>query len=174
MTKFLTKIVDWLTAGYPEDVPGPDRVPLLALLRRRLTDDEVRLVAEYLMDIGKFDRIDASVLITWITDECPARRTSSGFGSGWPCTGGRSTIRGTSRMSTSQEPRAASSNCHAALAPAVHRLIAAPAVLPRTSHRWWPAANTLRARVGAQLAQVAQHVTDPPFALLERTVNRLH
>ena len=73
MTKFLTKIVDWLTAGYPEDVPGPDRVPLLALLRRRLTDDEVRLVAEYLMDIGKFDRIDASVLIIGITDDVPSQ-----------------------------------------------------------------------------------------------------
>ena len=36
MTKFLAKIVAWISAGYPEGVPGPDRVPLLALLRRRL------------------------------------------------------------------------------------------------------------------------------------------
>ena len=41
MTKFIAKIVAWITAGYPEGVPGPDRVPLLALLKRRLTDDEV-------------------------------------------------------------------------------------------------------------------------------------
>ncbi|MDT5236001.1 MAG: hypothetical protein QOF47_1988, partial [Mycobacterium sp.] len=26
MTKFLTKIVAWINAGYPEGVPGPDRV----------------------------------------------------------------------------------------------------------------------------------------------------
>ncbi|MGY4710147.1 DUF3349 domain-containing protein [Mycolicibacterium sp. CBM1] len=27
------RVVDWLRAGYPTGVPGPDRVPLLALLR---------------------------------------------------------------------------------------------------------------------------------------------
>jgi phosphate uptake regulator len=33
---------DWLRAGYPEDVPGPDRVPLLALLRSTtLTEDQI-------------------------------------------------------------------------------------------------------------------------------------
>ena len=26
------KVVNWLRAGYPSGVPGPDRVPLLALL----------------------------------------------------------------------------------------------------------------------------------------------
>ena len=35
VTKFLAKIVAWITAGYPEGVPGPDRVPLFALLKRR-------------------------------------------------------------------------------------------------------------------------------------------
>jgi Protein of unknown function (DUF3349) len=35
-------ILNWLRAGYPEGVPGPDRVPLLALLRSTpLTDDEI-------------------------------------------------------------------------------------------------------------------------------------
>ena len=48
VTKFLAKIVAWITAGYPEGVPGPDRVPLFALLRRRLTDDEVKTVAKEL------------------------------------------------------------------------------------------------------------------------------
>ena len=38
-------VIDWLRAGYPGGVPGPDRVPLLALLRNTpLTDDEVREV----------------------------------------------------------------------------------------------------------------------------------
>ncbi len=71
MNAFLSKIVAWLNAGYPEGVPGPDRVPLLALLRRRLTDDEVKTVAQDLVDRGEFDHIDIGVLITQITDELP-------------------------------------------------------------------------------------------------------
>ena len=35
-------ILNWLRAGYPGGVPGPDRVPLLALLRNTpLSEDEV-------------------------------------------------------------------------------------------------------------------------------------
>lgn len=38
-------VIDWLRAGYPEGVPGPDRVPLLALLRATpLTEEQVREV----------------------------------------------------------------------------------------------------------------------------------
>jgi hypothetical protein len=37
------RIIDWLRAGYPEGVPGPDRVPLFALLRSTpLTEDQVK------------------------------------------------------------------------------------------------------------------------------------
>ncbi|EUA13941.1 hypothetical protein I553_7061 [Mycobacterium xenopi 4042] len=36
-------MLEWLRAGYPDGVPGPDRVPLLTLLRSTdLTDDQVR------------------------------------------------------------------------------------------------------------------------------------
>ena len=72
MNGFLAKIVAWLNAGYPEGVPGPDRVPLLALLKRRLTDDEVKAVAQELMDRGEFDHVDIGVLITQLTDELPS------------------------------------------------------------------------------------------------------
>jgi hypothetical protein len=68
---FLAKIIAWLNAGYPEEVPGPDRVPLLALLKRRLTDDEVKIVAQDLIDRGKFEPIDIGVMITRITDDLP-------------------------------------------------------------------------------------------------------
>jgi uncharacterized protein YcgL (UPF0745 family) len=68
---FLAKIVAWLNAGYPEGVPGPDRVPLMALLTRRLSNDEVKAVAQDLIDRGEFDHIDIGVLITQITDELP-------------------------------------------------------------------------------------------------------
>jgi Protein of unknown function (DUF3349) len=72
VTRFLAKIVAWITSGYPEGVPGPDRVPLFALLRPRLTDDEVKIVAQALMDRGEFDHVDIGVLITQMTDELPA------------------------------------------------------------------------------------------------------
>jgi transcription-repair coupling factor (superfamily II helicase) len=39
-------VLDWLVAGYPTGIPPKDYVPVLALLRRRLTEDEVRQVAE--------------------------------------------------------------------------------------------------------------------------------
>ena len=39
------KLLNWLRAGYPGGVPGPDRVPLLALLRNTpLTEDQVKEV----------------------------------------------------------------------------------------------------------------------------------
>lgn len=71
MNAFLSKIVAWITSGYPEGVPGPDRVPLMALLTRRLTNDEVKTVARELIQQGEFDHIDIGVLITQITDELP-------------------------------------------------------------------------------------------------------
>ena len=39
------KLLNWLRAGYPGGVPGPDRVPLLALLRNTpLTEDQIKEV----------------------------------------------------------------------------------------------------------------------------------
>jgi hypothetical protein len=44
-TSLLGSILNWLRAGYPEGVPGPDRVPLLALLRATpLTEDQIKEV----------------------------------------------------------------------------------------------------------------------------------
>lgn len=71
MNTFIAKIVAWITAGYPEGVPGPDRVPLMSLLNRRLSDDEVKAVTQGLMDLGEFDHVDIGVLITQTTDELP-------------------------------------------------------------------------------------------------------
>ena len=45
LTNLLTSILSWLRAGYPEGVPGPDRVPLLALLRATpLTEEQIKEV----------------------------------------------------------------------------------------------------------------------------------
>ncbi|MBO0864327.1 MAG: DUF3349 domain-containing protein, partial [Mycobacterium sp.] len=72
MNRFLSSIVAWLRAGYPEGIPPTDYFPLVALLSRRLTDDEVKAVASELMERGDFDQIDIGVLITQITDELPS------------------------------------------------------------------------------------------------------
>lgn len=58
-TSLLHSIVDWLRAGYPEGVPGPDRVPLLSLLRATpLTEDQVKEVVRNLTAEGSFAGAD--------------------------------------------------------------------------------------------------------------------
>jgi Protein of unknown function (DUF3349) len=44
----LSKIVEWLRAGYPEGVPEHDYIPLFALLGSQLTNEEVNLIANEL------------------------------------------------------------------------------------------------------------------------------
>jgi hypothetical protein len=72
VNRFLNSVVAWLRAGYPEGIPHTDYFPVLALLSRRLSNDEVKLVAQELMDRGDFDHVDIGVLITRLTDELPA------------------------------------------------------------------------------------------------------
>ena len=72
MNRFLEAILAWLRAGYPEGVPPTDYIPLLALLARRLTGDEVKEVARELMQRDNFDPVDIGVLITQITDQPPS------------------------------------------------------------------------------------------------------
>ena len=72
MNRFLTSIVNWLRAGYPEGVPATDYFPLLALLSRRLSNDEVAVVARELLQRDGFDDIDIRVAITQVTDRLPS------------------------------------------------------------------------------------------------------
>ncbi len=71
MNRFLNSVVAWLRAGYPEGIPPTDYVPVLALLSRRLSNDDVKLVTRELIARGDFDHVDIGVLITQITDELP-------------------------------------------------------------------------------------------------------
>jgi hypothetical protein len=48
----LSKIVDWLRAGYPEGVPDVDYIPLFALLGSQLTNQEVAEIADELASEG--------------------------------------------------------------------------------------------------------------------------
>ena len=72
MNRFLNSVVTWLRAGYPDGIPPTDYFPVLALLSRRLSNDEVKLVARDLMQRGDFDHVDIGVLITQLTDELPS------------------------------------------------------------------------------------------------------
>lgn len=72
----LTSILNWLRAGYPEGVPGPDRVPLLALLSATpLTDEQVKEVVRNLtaagspaLEDGKIDRDEIAEFIAEVTE----------------------------------------------------------------------------------------------------------
>ena len=70
----LRGVVDWLLEGYPAGVPPKDYIPLIALLRRRLTDDEVAAIATEISDLG-YDVVqpaDIGVSITKLTDALPS------------------------------------------------------------------------------------------------------
>ncbi|MFC0451230.1 DUF3349 domain-containing protein [Rhodococcus jostii] len=69
----LGNIIEWLRAGYPQGVPETDYIPLIALLRRRLSDDEVREITAALVDQGDLPigKPDIQVMITKVTDETP-------------------------------------------------------------------------------------------------------
>jgi hypothetical protein len=45
-SNFLTRSVQWLRAGYPAGVPRQDYVALLGILRRNLSEDEIRRIAK--------------------------------------------------------------------------------------------------------------------------------
>ncbi|MBJ7338601.1 DUF3349 domain-containing protein [Mycolicibacterium sp.] len=50
-------VVDWLNAGYPEGVPPKDHFPLLALLKRSLTEDEVIKAAQSILKSNNGDTV---------------------------------------------------------------------------------------------------------------------
>ncbi|TVS84589.1 DUF3349 domain-containing protein [Mycobacterium helveticum] len=72
MNGFLSSIVAWLRAGYPEGVPPTDTFAVLALLKRRLSNEEVVAVANELIERDELDDIDIGVAVTQITDELPS------------------------------------------------------------------------------------------------------
>jgi len=70
----LDRFLGWLRAGYPTGVPEADYVPLIALLRRRLTDEEITDLGRELIDKNLIpaDRVDIGVGILSRTDEVPS------------------------------------------------------------------------------------------------------
>lgn len=90
-------MIQWLQVGYPEGVPGPDRVPLLALLRSTpLTAEQITEVVDAIdeeeLSAGKVDR---DVIADFISDmthydagpENVARVAARLAAAGWPLAG---------------------------------------------------------------------------------------
>lgn len=91
----------WLRAGYPEGVPGPDRVPLLALLRSTpLTEEQIRDVVRNITAVegspATVDHaIDRDEIAEFIADmthydagpENVIRVASTLASAGWPLAG---------------------------------------------------------------------------------------
>lgn len=85
----------WLQVGYPEGVPGPDRLALLALLRSTpLTEEQIEQVVDAI-DEEVEGEIDRDVIGDFISDmthydagpENIARVASRLAAAGWPLAG---------------------------------------------------------------------------------------
>jgi hypothetical protein len=87
---FLSSIIDWLRAGYPEGVPDVDYIPLFALLGSQLTDTEVSEIAEVLANESDPDSAAAirkaigDVTHEKVLDSDIARVRARLAGGGWP------------------------------------------------------------------------------------------
>lgn len=99
-TTLLHSILNWLRAGYPEGVPGPDRVPLLALLRATpLTEEQIKEVVRNITADGSSavtdGQIDGDEIAAFISDvtqqdagpENVKRVAARLAAAGWPLAG---------------------------------------------------------------------------------------
>lgn len=90
-------ILEWLRAGYPEGIPPKDRIPLVALLRRKLSDTQIREIAigaalAELSDVNSDQVISSDEISAQIadltrqtpSDEDIARVASVLAAAGWP------------------------------------------------------------------------------------------
>jgi hypothetical protein len=87
------RALEWLRAGYPAGVPRQDYVVLLGLLRRKLTDHEVREIVSELASLAQqgeeITTADVETLINSATLDEPAEadvaRVSAPLAAGgWP------------------------------------------------------------------------------------------
>lgn len=93
------RILAWLTAGYPEGIPPADRFPVIAVLKRRLSDDDVRRIVAQLtadgssaLSDGVISQDEVEELISRVVRENPThdeiRRVSARLAAGgWPLAG---------------------------------------------------------------------------------------
>jgi hypothetical protein len=93
---FFRSVLQWLQVGYPEGVPGPDRVALLALLRSTpLSEDEITEVVDAIDEERDHEPVDRDVIADFISDmtnydagpENIARVAARLAAAGWPLAG---------------------------------------------------------------------------------------
>ncbi|MGQ7295146.1 DUF3349 domain-containing protein [Quadrisphaera sp. KR29] len=89
----IAKVVGWLRAGYPAGVPHGDYVALLGLLRRTLTDTEVRAIAAELAGLARqgevittadVERLIGSATLDEAAPSDVARVSAHLAAGGWP------------------------------------------------------------------------------------------
>ncbi len=70
----VSTFVAFLRAGYPSGAPALGYAPLLALLPRRVSDDEITTIARKLLAPRRpsVDTVDVGVAITGVTEELPS------------------------------------------------------------------------------------------------------
>ncbi|OBB87806.1 DUF3349 domain-containing protein [Mycobacterium sp. 852002-30065_SCH5024008] len=70
----VASVVAFLRAGYPSGAPALGYTPLLALVPRRVSDDEVTTIAKKLLVVERraITNVDVGVEITRLTDELPS------------------------------------------------------------------------------------------------------
>ena len=87
---FLSSIIDWLRAGYPEGVPDVDYIPLFALLGSQLSDAEVSEVGDELANesdpqsTAAIRKAIGAVTHEQVLDSDIARVRSHLAAGGWP------------------------------------------------------------------------------------------
>jgi Protein of unknown function (DUF3349) len=94
---FFRSVIQWLQVGYPEGVPGPDRVALLELLRSTpLTEPEITEVVDAIDEEELSNaNIDRDVIADFISDmthydagpENISRVAARLAAAGWPLSG---------------------------------------------------------------------------------------
>ncbi len=94
-SNFMTRAVGWLRAGYPTGVPRGDYVALLGVLRRKMTEEEVRSIAVDLADrsvlagddpisTADIERMISAALLQEATPEDVVRVSARLAAGGWP------------------------------------------------------------------------------------------
>jgi Protein of unknown function (DUF3349) len=87
-------VISWLQVGYPDGVPGPDRLPLLEILRSTpLSEDEIEDAVDAVDEIDEDDSRD--VISEFIAEmshydarpESIARVAAKLAAAGWPLAG---------------------------------------------------------------------------------------
>lgn len=74
LTERVSSVLAFLRGGYPTGAPALGYAPLLALLPRRVSDDEVATIATELAALKRrsITNVDVGVAITRVTDELPS------------------------------------------------------------------------------------------------------